>query len=148
MDVLPLFIKTKTGKNHPIKLACKVHIDKWGYNFGIVCIARDISEVKRRDAFLKKIIEVSKALSFETNIDKLLEMIVDKARDMSNADGGTLYILEKDKKHLRFSILQNDTMKTRMVGKDIPLPQVPLYIEGKPNFSNVSSYVLAVPLAG
>ena len=70
-------------------------------------------------------------------------MIVDESRDLSNADGGTLYIVDDDKKHLRFEIMQNDTMKTRMAGTsgvEISLPKVPLYIDGKPNHSNVSSY--------
>ena len=83
------------------------------------------------------------ALSAEKNISKLLEIIVDESRELSNADGGTLYIVDDDKKHLRFEIMQNDTMKTRMGGTsgvEISLPKVPLYIDGKPNHSNVSSY--------
>jgi HD-GYP domain-containing protein (c-di-GMP phosphodiesterase class II) len=83
------------------------------------------------------------ALSAEKNISKLLELILEYARDLSHADAGTLYILDEDKQHLRFEIMQNDTMKTRMGGTsgiEISLPKVPLYINGKPNYSNVSSY--------
>jgi len=92
---------------------------------------------------IKQLTEIGLALSAEKDIGTLLELIVDKARDLSNADAGTLYILDDDKKHLRFEILQNDSMKTRIGGKsgnEISLPKVPLYIEGKPNHSNVSSY--------
>ncbi len=93
---------------------------------------------------IKQLAEIGLALSAEKNISKLLEMIVDEARDLSNADAGTLYIVDKDNMHLSFEIMQNDTMKTRMGGTNrnkITLPKVPLNIDGHPNHSNVSSYV-------
>lgn len=93
---------------------------------------------------VRKRTHIGLALSAEKNISKLLEMIVDEARDISSADAGTLYILDKYEKQLHFEILQNDTMKTRMGGTsgvEVSLPNVPLYIDGKPNYSNVSSHV-------
>jgi len=84
------------------------------------------------------------ALSIEKDINKLLEMIVDEARKLSHADAGTLYIVNNERAHLRFEILQNDTMQTRMGGTSnvpIDLPAVPLYVKGQPNHANVSSYV-------
>lgn len=85
------------------------------------------------------------ALSVEKDINKLLEMIVDETRDLTNADAGTLYILDRDQQCLTFQIMQNDTMQTRLGGTsgvDIELPHVPLYAEnGEPNHSNVSSHV-------
>jgi HD-GYP domain-containing protein (c-di-GMP phosphodiesterase class II) len=92
---------------------------------------------------IHQLTDIGLALSAEKNINKLLEIILEYARDLSHADAGTLYILEDDEKHLRFEIMQNDTMNTRMGGTsgvDIPLPRVPLYVNGKPNHSNVSSY--------
>jgi HD-GYP domain-containing protein (c-di-GMP phosphodiesterase class II) len=94
---------------------------------------------------LKEITRIGAALSVEKNIEKLLEMIVDEAKSLSNADGGTLYMLDKKKESLIFRILQNDSMNIRVGGTSggIPsLPNVPLYNEGNtPNHSNVSSYV-------
>ncbi len=92
---------------------------------------------------IKQLTTIGLALSAEKNINKLLEIILEYARDLSHADAGTLYILDDDEKHLRFEIMQNDTMKTRMGGTsgvEISLPKVPLYVNGKPNHSNVSSY--------
>ncbi len=92
---------------------------------------------------IMQLTRIGLALSAEKNIKKLLEVIVDYARDLSRADAGTLYILDDDKEHLRFEIMQNDTMKTRMGGTsgvEISLPKVPLHSDGKPNYSNVSSY--------
>lgn len=93
---------------------------------------------------IKKLAKIGLALSGEADMRKLLEMIVDAARDLSFADAGTLYILDNENKCLNFEILQNDTMKTRLggtSGSKISLPPVPLEADGKPNYSNVSSYV-------
>ena len=88
--------------------------------------------------------QIGIALSQEKDINKLLEIIVDGARSLTGADGGTLYLIDKQKMQLRFEILQNDTMKMRMggtTGVEIPLPPVPLFDTGQPNHANVSSYV-------
>jgi signal transduction histidine kinase len=85
---------------------------------------------------LKKLTDIGLALSRERNLDILLEMIMDEARAFTNADGGTLYILENEKLH--FKIFQNDTLDIRMGGNHksaIPFP--PLELEA----SNVSSHV-------
>lgn len=93
---------------------------------------------------IKQLTQIGLALSSEKDISKLLENIVDQARDLSNADAGTLYIMEDDKEYLRFEILQNDSMNTRMGGTrtiEQTLPKVPLYDQaGQPNHANVSSY--------
>jgi HD-GYP domain-containing protein (c-di-GMP phosphodiesterase class II) len=94
---------------------------------------------------IKKLIRIGIALSVEKDINKLLEMIVDETRDLTHADAGTLYILDRDQKCLTFQIMQTDTMEVRLggtSGKVIDLPPIPLYLEnGEPNHSNVASYV-------
>jgi HD-GYP domain-containing protein (c-di-GMP phosphodiesterase class II) len=93
---------------------------------------------------IKKLVGIGMALSLEKDIDKLLEMIVDKARELSNADAGTLYILDKENKQLDFKIVQNSSINVRMGGKsdvEINFPPVPLEINTKQNLRNVSSYV-------
>ena len=93
---------------------------------------------------IKQLAQIGLALSSEKDINKLLENIVDQARDLSNADAGTLYIMEDDKKFLRFEILQNDSLSIRMGGTNIieqTMAKVPLYDQdGRPNHANVSSY--------
>lgn len=93
---------------------------------------------------LSKYAEIGMALSGEENVDRLLEMIIHQAREVTDADAGTLYLVNEDGNHLDFVILQNDTMQTRMGGTSgvpIELPPVPMYVDGKPNYANVSSYV-------
>ena len=84
---------------------------------------------------LKKITRIGAALSIEKDIHKLLEMIVDEAKSLTNADAGTLYILDKEKQTLQFQILQNDSMGVRLGGTsgvEITLPDVPLFDSREP----------------
>lgn len=93
---------------------------------------------------MKKLAQIGIALSGEKDIEKLLESIVDEARDLSHADAGTLYRMDQNKNSLRFEILQNASMQTRMGGTsgiEITFPEVPLFKDGAPNLANVSSYV-------
>jgi HD-GYP domain-containing protein (c-di-GMP phosphodiesterase class II) len=85
---------------------------------------------------IKKMSDIGRALSGVYDLNTLLEMIVDQARSFTNADAGTLYIVEDNT--LRFQIVQNDSLKIRMGGKTgetIPFPPVEL------KESNVSAYV-------
>jgi len=142
--------RKKDGSMFSSLLSFGLMRNKAGEEIGAVGISRDITARKRAQEALRvsekkyrSFAQIGLALSAEKDIGTLLEIIVDKARELSNADAGTLYILDDDKKHLRFEILQNDSMNTRMGGKsgnEISLPEVPLYIKDKPNYSNVSSY--------
>ncbi|GJM13772.1 MAG: HD family phosphohydrolase [Pseudohongiella sp.] len=89
----------------------------------------------------------------ERNISNILETTLNTARNLTNADGGTIYILEEiyadnpldpgeiASRDLKFVALQNETMDTNLKGGDIDImPPVPLEIDGKPNLSNVSAY--------
>jgi HD-GYP domain-containing protein (c-di-GMP phosphodiesterase class II) len=85
---------------------------------------------------IKKLSDIGRALSGVYDLNILLEMIVDQARNFTNADAGTLYIVEDNT--LRFQIVQNDSLKIRMGGKTgetIPFPPVEL------KESNVSAFV-------
>ncbi len=50
----------------------------------------------------KKLAHIGIALSTEKDINKLLEIIVDEALSLTGADGGTLYLIDRRKMHLRF----------------------------------------------
>ncbi len=102
------------------------------------------SDLHRLAHHLKHLTQISLALSRERDINRLLEMILSEARSLSNADAGTLYILDNDQKKLKMAILQNDTLQTRMGGTSghpVTLPAVALYhADGRPNHDNVSSH--------
>lgn len=92
---------------------------------------------------IRRLTEIGTALSAEKNLQKLLEMIVDEARNFTNSDGGTLYITSDEETELQFAIIQNRTLNLRMggTGEKISWPPVKLKTnEGKPNYMHVSAY--------
>jgi HD-GYP domain-containing protein (c-di-GMP phosphodiesterase class II) len=92
---------------------------------------------------IRRLNQIGMALSAEKNLDRLLEMIVDEAREFTNADGGTLYIMSDDEEELHFAIVQNTSLNIRMggTGGKITWPSVRLKnLDGKPNHANVSAY--------
>ncbi len=90
----------------------------------------------------KRLIGIGLALSAEKNIVKLMERILQEAKDMVNADAGTLYIRTPDNE-LKFEILLNDTLDIVQggnSGNEITLPPVPMYLDDEvPNTKNVAS---------
>ncbi|MBI3512633.1 MAG: GAF domain-containing protein [Proteobacteria bacterium] len=96
-------------------------------------------------AAFKQIIDLGIALSAERNHERLLESILLGAKDITNADGGTIY-LRTEEDRLSFAIIRNDTLGIAMggtTGKTIPFPALRMYREedSQPNHSNVSTYV-------
>ncbi len=102
-------------------------------------------QVDRLTEHLRHLTDIGLALSGEQNRDRLLEMIVSLARSITNADAGTLYIVDDSGTKLEFVVLQNDTMNVRLggtSGNPVTLPPVSLYGEaGEENHANVSSHV-------
>ena len=95
------------------------------------------------DAFTKRIERLNTigiALSAERDPVKLLEQILLGAKDITNADGGTIYSLGDDDQ-LHFEILRSDTLNLWMggtSGKKIPFKGIPLHVsDGTPNRSSV-----------
>ncbi|HVU01861.1 MAG TPA: HD domain-containing phosphohydrolase [Polyangiaceae bacterium] len=82
-------------------------------------------EVKKLELLHK----VGIALSSERNKDRLLEMILLEAKNLCNADGGTLY-LRTDDDHLRFVIMRTDSLGIALggtTGASITFPPIPMY---------------------
>lgn len=80
---------------------------------------------------LAELVNVSIALSTEEDTTSLLEKILFAAKDLSQADGGTIYGVTEDHK-LRFDTLVNDTLNMYMggsSGKVIPFDPIPVYRE-------------------
>lgn len=93
---------------------------------------------------IDKLLRIGTALSAERNLDKLLEMILDLARELTRADAGTLYLVMEETQELKFEIAHNDTLGSRLggtSGNTVNIPPVPLKIDGQDNVSNVSAYV-------
>ena len=84
--------------------------------------------------------EVGIALSSEKNFSSLLEQILFGAKQITNADGGTIYLLNADKK-LEMAVVKTDSLNIHLGGntdKPITFKPVELYNEDEtPNLSMV-----------
>jgi HD-GYP domain-containing protein (c-di-GMP phosphodiesterase class II) len=81
------------------------------------------------------------ALSQERDINKLLETILVAAKNLTHADGGTLYRLVGDK--LQFEIVRTDSLSIAMggsSGNSVPFYPIPLHKDGKPNYTMIAAY--------
>ena len=83
--------------------------------------------------------EIGVALSSEKNNRQVLELILNGAKKLTGADGGSLYTVTDDNK-LKFEIVTTDSLHIVMggtSGQDISFESLPLYIDGKKNLSMV-----------
>ena len=71
---------------------------------------------------LELLLRVGVALSAETDTNRLLETILLEAKELTRADGGTLYV-RQDEDSLHFAIMRTDSLgiersEERRVGKE------------------------------
>ena len=115
-----------------------------GEAFGLMkqTIASRSTELEDTQKRMERLVDLGIALSSERDSGRLMDMILMGAKELSSADGGTLYM--RDENALRFQIIRNDTLKFKMGGEgELPpsLPPVPLIQEdGSPNHKNVVSH--------
>ena len=90
---------------------------------------------------VRKLSEVGIALSAEKDNERLMELILRSAKELTNADGGTLYT--RSGNELVFEIMLTESLNIRLggtSGSDIELPRIPLFDEqGNPNDRTVAA---------
>ncbi|MEY4758120.1 MAG: hypothetical protein RJA34_3018, partial [Pseudomonadota bacterium] len=93
---------------------------------------------------LNQLNEIGASLSHEHDINRLLESILLAAKTITNADGGTLYLMVAERKALRFEIMRTDSLGIFLGGTSggtINFPELSLHDEsGNPNDSLVAVY--------
>jgi HD-GYP domain-containing protein (c-di-GMP phosphodiesterase class II) len=93
---------------------------------------------------LEQLTELSVALSTNRDTVSLLERILRTAKEMTHADGGTLYRITPDKQALRFSISINDTLGMYQGGESghpVEIADLPLFTAtGARNLTAVAAY--------
>lgn len=92
----------------------------------------------------QRLIDIGIALSAERDVNRLMEKILLEAKDLTHADGGTLYI-KTEEDGLKFEIMRTDSLKIALggtTGKDITFPPIRMYDPetGNPNQKNIASY--------
>lgn len=95
--------------------------------------------VKPKD--IKELIEIGHSLTSEKNFDVLMEKILIAAKNFTDSDAGTLYLMDEEDNHLQFTVVQTDSLKIKMGGTqgEITWPALPLYIDEKPNKQMVAA---------
>ncbi|MBN2370280.1 MAG: GAF domain-containing protein [Vicinamibacteria bacterium] len=86
--------------------------------------------VNRKSSELHELNKIGVALSAERDIDKLLELILQKCREITSADAGSLYLVERgsspgsrDDVLLRFKLTQNDSVVVSFEEFTMPLDE-------------------------
>lgn len=95
-------------------------------------------------ACLEKLNDIGVALSSERQIECLLEKILVAAKDLTCADGGTLYLAAEDGQGLHFAIMHNDSLGLKLggtSGRDVGFADLPFRDHhGQANDSMVAVY--------
>ncbi len=93
-------------------------------------------------ASFERLIEIGIALSAEKDTNKLMETILLEAKDIGNADGGTLYIRSREDT-LKFEIMRTDSLGVAMggtTGIDITIPPLLMFkADGSPNHQQIAA---------
>ena len=107
-------------------------------------MAREVLYRERQRQLLRTVIPIGVSLSAEKDFNRLLETVLNQAQEITNADAGTLYLVEDDQR-LRFMIVRNLSLGLMMggtSGNPVTFEPIPLYkADGEPNRANVASYV-------
>jgi HD-GYP domain-containing protein (c-di-GMP phosphodiesterase class II) len=88
------------------------------------------SALGRKGEELSVLNRIGVALSAERDIEKLLELILSKSREITDADAGSLYLVERaggtngeGREHLSFKLAQNDTVDVPFEAFTMPLDE-------------------------
>ena len=91
---------------------------------------------------IDRLTDIGTALSAEQDLPTLLERILMGARDLTHADGGSLYRLRDDRLH--FEIMSNESLGMHMggvSGQPVGFESIPLHADdGRPNHRMVVSH--------
>jgi len=103
----------------------------------------DNSNIDRLLERIDRLNAICIALSAENHVPRLMEMIVLGAKSITNSDGGSLYRVSKDGKHLHLEIMHTDSLnfaRGGTTGMPVPIGPIPIYLEdGQPNTRMVAT---------
>ena len=93
---------------------------------------------------VKRLQEIGLALSTEDDINVIFELIMGEAKNITNADGRTLYMISDDGETMKFEIMATESMNFAQggtTGIEIKIPPMQLFDEeGNPNHSSIVTY--------
>ncbi|HET7875682.1 MAG TPA: HD domain-containing phosphohydrolase [Methylomirabilota bacterium] len=84
-------------------------------------LSREAADQRRE---LEELNEIGVRLTAERDTDTLLELILTKAREITHSDAGSIYLVEEPEagaRHLRFKLVQNDSVAVPFSEVTLPL---------------------------
>lgn len=122
----------------------RVRLDGNGPDVGLPM--RGITEADAHSiALVERLSRVGIALSQQQEVEHLLETILIEAKDISSADGGTLYVCD-DADRLAFAIVRNRKLGIAYggsTGNAPPMKPLPLHLpDGTPNHRTLAAYAV------
>jgi len=93
---------------------------------------------------IQRLTQIGLALSSETDLQKIFDMILEEAIDFTNADAATIYRVSEDGKALEFEIVYNYSLGLRMGGTHDPVNWKPVMLydeDGNPRVNHIVSNV-------
>ena len=93
---------------------------------------------------IQRLTKIGQALSSETDLDKIFDMILEEAIEYTKADGATIYKVNDQNGQLEFEIVYNRTMQMRQGGSHgkVDWPAIPLFdSEGKARMNHIVTAV-------
>lgn len=93
-----------------------------------------------------QLLDIGHSLTSEKNIDALMEKILIGAINFSNADAGTLYLMNEEETHLSFKVVRTNSLNIKMGGTqgEITWPKIPLYNEKKQKNKKMVAAICAI----
>ena len=93
----------------------------------------------------QRLVKVAQRITAQHDIARLCETVLEEARQLTLADGGTLYMVEGHgtTARLEFAIVRNRSLNIRLGGSSggsIHYPAIPMYRNGIGNHQNVASH--------
>lgn len=93
----------------------------------------------------QRLVTVAQRITAQHDIARLCETVLEEARQLTLADGGTLYMVEGHgtTARLEFAIVRNRSLNIRLGGSSggsIHYPAIPMYRNGIGNHQNVASH--------
>lgn len=73
-------------------------------------------EIDKKQKAIEELIKIGHSLASNSNFNEVIEGILLGAKNLTNADGGTLYLMNDDESHLDFTVVQTDSLNIKMGG--------------------------------
>ena len=121
-DGVPIFAAVQIDAP-PAVLRSQIHA---AYdNLLLLCRQRELDKlVQRTQSEIDRLNEIGVALSSQHDRESLLDLILQKSREISQSDAGSLYLVEDDGngvRRLRFKLTQNDSIREPFPDTHLPI---------------------------